>query len=70
MPDNRLSVLDQYSCNFDEDLCGYDLPIYPHLWEKYSYQYGDPRVGVIPGDYSQGGCKVYISRVQMCLGLS
>ncbi|KAL4228184.1 hypothetical protein ACF0H5_013618 [Mactra antiquata] len=52
LPPERLSVLYQYSCNFDHDMCGYTLLNYPHLWEMTSHRYGDSSVGEIIGDHS------------------
>ena len=44
------------SCDFNKDICGYSVPLYPHLWEltSYRYTYGSPGVGEIIGDHSKG----------------
>ena len=43
-----------YSCNFDKDTCQYNVPVYPHLWERASYTFGNKAIGEIPGDQSAG----------------
>ena len=42
------------SCNFDKDTCEYKVPVYPHLWERTSYRYGNSNIGEIIGDQSAG----------------
>ncbi|XP_052278957.1 uncharacterized protein LOC127877299 isoform X3 [Dreissena polymorpha] len=57
---DQLSVQSQYSCSFDAGLCGYSLPVYPHLWDYIHFRYGNASIGEIVGDASPGGAEGYL----------
>ena len=42
------------SCNFDDGPCGFDIPMYPHIWELTRDDYGGDTTGAIKGDHTTG----------------
>ena len=42
------------SCSFDSGPCGFYIPMFPHIWDLVSHEYGDGATAVIHGDHSTG----------------
>ena len=66
-----MNILFNASCDFDDGPCGFDVPMYPHLWELTRNDYGEDTGEVIKGHHTTGKdfCYMFSSEASVNLNV-